>query len=192
MTTTTRKMERETAQTTRDTMRKAAEETGRIASTAAGATADATRVGVDLVQRNLETAQAAWEASSQMASQLIERSMGQFARTTGISGQEATTATRQASRGFQEMAESATVLAHGMQGISREWLGSSQKMLQKTADNLDRLTKCRNAPEMLAVQTDIFRDHLEEFVQCSRRVAELFVQTAEQATRKASEAATSS
>ena len=196
---TTRQMERETLQASRDTMRNAAEETGRVASTAAGATAEAARAGVDLMQRNLETAQSAWEVSSRMTSELIERSMGQFARTTGISGRttgisghDAKTATRQASHGFQGLEESAAVLATGMQDVSREWLDLCQKTLQKTVGNLDRLRKCRNAPEMLAAQTEIFRDNLEELVQSTRRMAELFAQTAERATRKTSEAATSS
>jgi hypothetical protein len=173
-------------------MRNAAEETGRAASTAANATAEALRASADLVQRNLETAQLAWETGSQMASQLVERSMGQFGRTTGISGDDAKTAARQASHGLQGMTESATLLASGLHNVSREWLEFSQAALQKNADHLDRLTKCRNAPEIVAAQTDIFRNQLEDFIHSTRRTAELFVQSAEQAARKTSEAARSS
>jgi hypothetical protein len=89
---TTRNMERETTQAARDAMRNATEGTGRLGSTVAGATTEAARAGADLLQRNLETAQRAWEASSQMTSQLLERSMGQFAGTAGISGAEGKTA----------------------------------------------------------------------------------------------------
>jgi hypothetical protein len=188
----TRQAERETAQATHDAMRKAEEETGRMASTTARASAQALRAGADLMQRNLETAHQAWQANSQMAAQLIERSMGQFARTTGVSGKETQTATRQVSDGLEGMVQSATVLASGMQSVSREWIEFSQKSLQKSVDDLDALTKCRSAPEVLATQADLFRGYLEHFVQRTRRMAELFVQTAEEAARKTSESDTAS
>jgi len=185
-------MERETTQAARDAMRNATEGTGRLGSTVAGATTEAARAGADLLQRNLETAQRAWEASSQMTSQLLERSVGQFAGTAGISGAEGKTAAWNASHGLQGMANSVTALANGMQNVSREWLDLSQKTLQKTAHDFERLSKCRNGPEMLTIQTDIFRDRLDDFVQTTQRIAEIFVQTAEQATRKTTETASSS
>jgi hypothetical protein len=146
--------------------------------------ADVTRAGVELVQRNLETAQQAWQANNQLASQLIERSTGQFARTAGMSGEDIGNAARQTSEGFQGIAASATVLVGSMQNISREWFDLCQKMTQKSADNLERLAQCRTAPEMLAAKTDILRDHVEGFVQSARRMSEVFVQTADRAERK--------
>jgi hypothetical protein len=185
----TRQAEREAAQATHDAVRRAEEETGRMASTTAGAPAQALRASANLMQRNLETAHQAWQANSQMAAQLIERTMGQFARTTGIAGKETQTATRQVSDGLEGMVQSATLLASGMQNISREWIEFSQKSLQKSVDDLDALTKCRSGPELLATQTDVCRDHLEHFVQSARRTAELFVQTAEEAARRTNETA---
>jgi hypothetical protein len=185
----TRQAEREAAQATHDAVRRAEEETGRMASTTAGATAQALRASANLMRRNLETAHQAWQANSQMAAQLIERTMGQFVRTTGIAGKQTQTATRQVSDGLEGMVQSATLLASGMQNISREWIEFSQKSLQKSVDDLDALTKCRSGPELLATQTDVCRDHLEHFVQSARRTAELFVQTAEEAARRTNETA---
>jgi hypothetical protein len=170
-------------------MRNATEETRRMASTAAGATADAARAGADLLQRNLEAAQQAWEASSRMASQMLELSVDQCARTTGVAGREARTATRQASHGFQE---STAVLANGMQDVSREWLDLSMRTLQKSVNDFDALAKCRTVPEILVAQTKMFREHLDDFVQSTRRTAELLVRTGEHAARKTSETTTAS
>src|SRR5438046_1619851 len=127
----TRQAERETTQVARDALRNAEEETARTASTAGNAAVDVARTGADLMQRNMEAAQQAWEASSQMARQFVERSMGQFASTAAQGG----TTTRGASQGFEGMLDSATALASGMQQLSREWLDFSQRTLQKSVDN---------------------------------------------------------
>jgi hypothetical protein len=182
-----REAERQSARATRDTMRTAADKTTRIAATTTDAAIESARVGADLMQRNFEMARQTWELGGEMARSLVEGSMGQFAR---VSAGEGETATGRASRSVEGTRQSATALASGMQVISREWLDLSQRTLQKSVDDLDALAKCRNAPELLAVQSEVIRDRVDDFVDSTCRMAEQLIKTAEKAVRKANETAT--
>jgi phasin family protein len=179
-----RQAEKDMSYATQEATRKMAEETTRAARTAAEASASATRAGADMVARNTEVVEQAWQSGSEMASQLTERSMDQFARAFGISGEGAQQATQQSARNLESIVQSGTILAGGIQNISREWLAFMQKRMQQNLRRVDALASSRTPQELLAVQSELVRDHLEDFVQSARRVAELSVQMAEEAARK--------
>src|SRR5262249_20149941 len=117
------------------------------------------------------------------------QSVGEFGRTIGMSRMQGETANRPSQQGFEGALDAATAFANGMQQVWREWLDFSQKTLQKNVHGLDALTKCRNGGGMVAIQTDMVRDHFEDFVQTARRTTELIVKTNERSARKASEKA---
>jgi phasin family protein len=179
-----RQAEKDIGYATQEATRKMAEETTRAARTAADASASATRAGADMVARNTEAVEHAWQSGSEMATQLTERSMDQFARAFGISGESAQQATQQSARNLESIVQSGTILAGGMQNISREWLAFMQKRMQQNLQRVDALANSRTPQELLAVHSELVRDHLEDFVHSARRVAELSVQMAEEAARK--------
>ena len=72
-----------------------------------------------------------------------------------------------------------TVLARGVQDVSREWFELSQKRLQMNLDGLRSLAQCRSVPDFMAVQASLIRDNLEQTLDTSRRMAELTQQLAE-------------
>ncbi|HZA94004.1 MAG TPA: phasin family protein, partial [Gemmatimonadales bacterium] len=76
-----------------------------------------------------------------------------------------------------------TVLARGVQDVSREWFELSQKRLQMNLDGLRSLAQCRSVPDFMAVQASLIRDNLEQTLDTSRRMAELTQQLAEEASR---------
>jgi len=179
-----RQAEREMIHATQEATRKMAEETTRAARTAADASASATRAGADMVARNAEAVEQVWQSGSEMAAQLTERSMDQFARACGISGESAQQATQQSARNLESIVQSGTILAGGMQNISREWLAFIQKRMQQNLQRFEALANSRTPQEVMAVQSELVRDHLEGFVHSARRVAELSAQMAEEAGRK--------
>jgi phasin family protein len=183
-----RQAEREVTEAAKETARKVTEETSRAARSAAEAGAGAARAGADMVQRNAETVQHAWESSSKMASQLIEQSMERFARAFGVAGESAQQTTHQSSRNLESIVQSGTILAGGMQNISRELFDFTRKRIEQNMRSADALVSCRSPQEMLAAQSDFLRDNLEDFVQSTRRIAEISMQMADEAARRMSDA----
>lgn len=182
-----RQAERETTEATKDTARKMAEETSRAARTAADAGAGAARAGADMVQRNTETAQHAWESGSKMASELVEQSMQRFARTFGIAGDNAQQATQQSARNVESIVQSGTIIAGGMQSISRELIDFARKRMEQNLQIADTVMGSRTPQEFIAAQSNLVRDNLEDFVRSMRRIAEISVQMAEEASRRMSD-----
>lgn len=183
-----RQVERDVNEVSKETARKIAEETSRAARTAAEAGAGVARAGADMVQRNVEGVQHAWVSGSKTAGQLIEQSMDRFARNFGFAGGTAQQATEQSSRNLESIVQSGTILAGGMQSISRELFDFTRKRMEQNLHRADALLSCRTPQEILAAQSDLVRDNLEHFVESMRRIAEISVQMTEEASRRMSEA----
>ena len=104
----------------------------------------------EAVQTSLSTASELARLSTDQAMQLFNTRKGD-ARSLGD----------ETSRNLQALAQSGTVLARGVQDVSREWFELSQKRLQKNLDGLSSLAQCRSVPDFMAVQTSLIRDNLE-------------------------------
>jgi phasin family protein len=177
----------ETGRKTMEETRRTMEEASRTARMAAEAGAGAARAGADLLQRNAETIQDAWKSGSKVASQLTERSMEGFARAFGFTGENAGQAAEQSSRNFECIVQSGTIFAGGMHSVSREMLEFAHSRLEQNLRRVDALANCRTPQEMLAAQTDLVRDNIENLVQSTRRIAEISMRTADEAARKISD-----
>jgi phasin family protein len=181
-----RQAEKEAHETTKEAARKMAEESSRAARTAAEGGAGAARVGADLFQRNAETAHHAWESGSQLATELVEQSMQRFARTFGIGGENANQATQQSAQNAEAILHSSTIIAGGMQNISRELLEFARKRMAQNLQMADAVMGCRTPQEFIAAQSNLVRDNLEDFVRSTRRIAEISMQMADEAARRIS------
>ena len=185
-----RQAERDVNQTTHETReatRKATEETSRAARAAADAGAGAARAGADLFQRNAETMQEAWASGSKVASRLTEQSVQGFARVFGMTGERAEQAATQSSRNLESIVQSGTVIAGAMQNISREMFEFTRKRVEQNLHRVDALINCRTPQEILAAQSDLMRDNLEDFVQSTRRISEISMEMADEAARRMSD-----
>ena len=126
----------------------------------------------EAVQTSLSTASELARLSTDQAMQLFNTRKGD-SRSLGD----------ETSRNLQALAQSGTVLARGVQDVSREWFELSQKRLLKNLDGLSSLAQCRSVPDFMAVQTSLIRDNLEQTLDNSRRMAELTRQLADEASR---------
>ena len=183
-----KQVEKEVREAAQEASRKLTEDTSRAAQTAADAGAGAARAGADMIARNAETMQYAWQSSSRMASELAERSIERLTRAFGIGGESTQQATEQSSRNLESIVQSGTILAGGLQSISRAWFDFARKSMEQNLDRVETLTSCRSPHEILAAHSDLMRDSLEEFVQSTRRIAEISLQTTEEAARRMSDA----
>jgi phasin family protein len=170
-----RPAEREAHEAMKEAARKMAEESSRAARTAAEAGAGVARVGADVFQRNAE-----------LATELVEQSMQRFSRTFGIGGENAHQAAQQSARNAEAIMQSSTIIAGGMQSISRELLEFARKRMAQNLQMADAVMGCRTPQEFIAAQSNLVRDNLEDFVQSTRRIAEISMQMADEAARRVS------
>ena len=58
---------------------------------------------------------------------------------------------------------------------------------ERMAQNLNRfenLLRCCTPQELAAIQSELLRDNLGSFLQCARRIAEMSMQKADEATKR--------
>jgi hypothetical protein len=170
-----------------NTARKMAEETRRATRMASEAGAGAVRAGVELAERNAQTAQDAWQSGTKIAGNLTELSMAQMGRALGMGGDTAEQATEQVSRNMECILQSGVILTDGMRNVSREWMEFAQRGLQHNFDRMEALGRSRSLQEYLAAHSDLVRHNLEEFIHSARRIAEVLLRAAEEAARKVGE-----
>ena len=141
------------------------------------------QAGAEGAQTAVRTMQEAVQTSLSTASELArlstDRAMQLFHPRTG----DAQSLAEESSRNLQAVAQAGTVLARGVQDVSREWFELSQKRLQMNLDGWSSLARCRSVPDFVAVQTSLIRDNLEQTLDNSRRMAELTQQLADEAGR---------
>jgi hypothetical protein len=164
--------------------RKMAAETSRSAHTLVDVSERTAQVGADMVRRNAEAIQHAWQSGSELAT----RSTEQFARALGITGEEAQQARQQSSRNLETVAQASGSLAKAIKDISHECFEFARKRMAHNLDWFDALMRCRTPQELAGVQSDFVRDNLEDLLQTSRRMAEISVRMADREVRNVTEA----
>ena len=66
-----------------------------------------------------------------------------------------------------------SAVAAGLQDISRAWADYAQQMMDRTTAATESLLKCRSFNDMLAVQAELMRGHLQAFLDQSSKLAEI-------------------
>ena len=87
-----------------------------------------------------------------------------------------------ASQNLQAVTQASTVLARGFQEASNEVFRSAQNRLTTNMDNLNRMAGCRSVRAVVAAQSELMRDNLQLTIDTNRRIAELSVRIADEAT----------
>ena len=169
-----------------ETTRRATEQTARSLSDAGER---ATSAGAEAFEHNAERLNVSWRRGSDTANRIAERSMEQWTRLFGLSGEAARQTVQQSSSNIQAMLEGTTIVADGLQDVSGEWLRFAQERVEQNMAHLDQLLGCRSPHEYLALQTRIARDNFEAMLQSARRVSERSTRSADDAVRKMSEGA---
>lgn len=145
--------------------------------------ADTMRAGAESAQTLARALQEAVESSFNTFSELARHSTGQALQMFNRPGGETQGLTTQASQNLRVAAQSGSALARGMQDVSRECFELSQKRLQRNLEGLAALAQCRSMSDFIAAQSSLIRDNVEQTVDNSRRIAELALQVADEASR---------
>ena len=145
--------------------------------------AETLRAGMEGWQTLTRTMQEAMENSFGTMSELTRRSTRQAWPSLDLSDGDTQGLTKEAAHNLRAAAQSGTALARGFQDISREAFELSQRRWQRNLEGLNALARCRSLPDLVAVQSSLIRDNLEQTVENSRRMAELTLQMADEASR---------
>jgi hypothetical protein len=164
---------------------KSAREQGEAVQRVTEDVADTVRAGVEGAQTMVRTMQEAVQNSFGAVSDMARRSTAQPLPLFNSSGGDARDLAGQASEHLRAVAQSSTALARGVQDVSREVFELSQKRLQTNLDGLNQLARCRSLADLVAAQSSLFRENLEQTLNNSRRLAEMTLQVVDEATRTA-------
>jgi phasin family protein len=166
---------------------KAADEAARTARTvtdeAARVGEQTARTGADVFRRSTETARDNLQSGLNTATETVRRMTDQFTQVLGFNGPQAEELARRSSQNLQAVSQASSVLMKGAQEVSHEVLGLVQDRMTKNIDGLSRLAGCRSVQDLVAVQSDLMRDGLQQVIDTNKRVAEVSVRMADEAAR---------
>jgi hypothetical protein len=145
--------------------------------------ADTLRAGMEGFQTTAHIMQEALERSFGAFTDLTRRSTSQATQGFSLTEGDAQESMERASQNLRAAAQAGTALARGLQDISREAFELSHRRWQRNLEGLNALARCRSLQDLVAVQSSLIRDNLEQTVENSRRMAELTLQMADEASR---------
>jgi hypothetical protein len=179
------RQEEKSAQNAEDTIRHAgertAEQTRRIGLAAAQAGEEVAQASTQLLQQNAEMLQNTWRFGLDMATAMMGRSSDQLGRTFGLTGDDAQRTTEHSARNAETIMYSATAVAKGMNGVSREYFDFVRQQIERSMDRMSEIWRCRTPHDLAAVHTDLVRDTISSALQASRRMADLSLKVADDA-----------
>ncbi|MGY3412812.1 hypothetical protein ACVWZV_008978 [Bradyrhizobium sp. GM5.1] len=137
------------------------------------------QASTDLLQQNLELLQNSCRFGVEVATAMMGRSTDQLGRTFGLF--EAQRATERSARNAGAIMYSASAVAKGMNGASREYFEFVRQRIDRSMDRMNELWRCRTPHDLAAVQTDSVRDAIRSAMETSRRIADMSLKVADDA-----------
>ena len=172
--------------TARHASERATQQTTRMGQVAAEAGDEVARVGAQLLQQNAETVQNAWRFGLDMATKVMGRSTEELGRTLGFSGseaQQAQQATERSARNTETILYSSTAATRLMSGMSQEYFEFVRQQMEKSMERMNELWRCRTPQDLAAVQSDLLRETVGSVLQSSRKLADMSLKVADDATK---------
>jgi len=154
------------------------------AQSAAAVGERATIVSLEALQKNNETAQHLWEASTRMFSELSKQSADHFSRSFERSGKEAQKALGASSANVQALLESADVFTKASEEASRQWITTFQEVVETRASHTDALAQCRTPQDLFTVELEIAREGLTALFRGTCALSELSARVSREAMTK--------
>jgi hypothetical protein len=115
------------------------------------------------------------QSQGELASRLTEQSLG-------LDDHERQEAQQQLSHNVAAIPQSGSVLTMG--AISTEWVKLMRGCFDHALASMDAFMRCRAPEELATAQCDSLRDHLEDMIRGVHRIAEIWQEIADQASRK--------
>jgi phasin family protein len=184
-----RQAERDSSESMHETTRRVADQASQTSRTVSDAAERTARAGTEAFRRNAETFSSTWRNSSEAASRIAERSVDQFSKLFGLTGDTARETMQQSAGNVQALIESSTFVVDGLQNVSGEWMRFMQNRIEENLEHFEELLGCRTAHECMALQTRMVRDNIEALLHSARRASEVSTKLADDAVRRISDTA---
>jgi phasin family protein len=184
-----RQAERDSNESAHETTRRAADHASQTSRTMSDNAERTARAGTEAFRRNAETMSNTWRHSSEAASRIAERSVDQFSKLFGLTGDSARETMQQSAGNVQALIESSTFVVDGLQNLSGEWMRFVQHRLEENLEHFEEFLSCRTPQECLALQTRVVRDNIEALLHTARRAAETSTKLADDAVKRMSDSA---
>jgi hypothetical protein len=165
----------------------AAEQTTRVGQAAAETGEKVARAGADLLKQNTEALQDAMRFGLDMTTTVMGRSTDQLGRTLGLSGDGVQEATERSTRNAQTILYSTAAASNAMSGMSREYFELVRHQIENNLNRLNEFWGCRTPQDVVAVQSELLRDAVGNVLESSRRIADLSIKLAEDASKRMAE-----
>ena len=163
-----------------------AEEAARATEMAADRTAQATqeaaRANTQILRTQIETAQQAVRSGLEASVRSFESFSSRWARALGAN-QPNTELADQSVQNVRAVSQASTALAKGAQEASRAWFELTQKAVRTNLEALSQLAGVRTMPELIAVQSDLMRNNLEQVIQSGEEIARCSTDAIREATQ---------
>ena len=78
-----------------------------------------------------------------------------------------------AAAGGKAAMDASSGVAAGLQDIAQAWADYAQQVMERTTEATQALLKCQTFNDMLGVQAELMRGHLQAFLDQSTRLAEI-------------------
>jgi phasin family protein len=173
-------------ETARQSAERTAEQARLIGESASRTSAELAQVGANLMQQNAQAMQNAWRFGLEMTTAVMGRSADHFNRTLGLSGEEAQEATERSARNAQSILHSTTAATKGFAGLSEEYFEFLKHHIESSIDRMNELWRCRTPHDVAAVQSDLVRETMETALESSRRMADMSMKLANDASEQIS------
>jgi hypothetical protein len=69
--------------------------------------------------------------------------------------------------------DAGSAVAAGLQDVAQAWVDYAQQVMHRTTEATESLLKCRGFNDVLAVQAELMRGHLQAFLEQSTKLAEI-------------------
>jgi hypothetical protein len=176
-----KRRKKQSKQRSKVSMLKARDETRKMSAAAAEANASTARAATDLMRGQFETVQRAWEVAAEAARNVAARPIDQLSRASGLVGKNGNVGMQQSLRNVETVMESGTVIASAIHNITQEVLELTSNRLQQNMNIMDALAKCRSPEEFVRTQSEFVRAQIGDYVQSTRRIAEISLDMADEA-----------
>jgi hypothetical protein len=142
--------------------------------------------GPQAAQQTARRAQEAARTGLDTMADVAQRTSDQVLNAFGRTGEQAKGIVEQSSTNVTLMAEAGSILARGLQEFSAESMRLIQSRWERNMNGFAALARCRSVSDLVAVQTDLMRDQLQQTVEETRRLAALATRVADEAMKAAS------
>jgi hypothetical protein len=116
------------------------------------------------------------------AAESAQRLTDQFTQAFILTGGRDKDLTQQASQNLEAITGASSVLARGVQDLSREWFSLMQEQLQKNLDGFSALARCRSFPDYVELQR-LVGANLQQTLDGTRRIAKVSTRLAYETTQ---------